>query len=274
MDRAVRAPDKLNWAVTYVEGFDFQAWPLCKPTHDEVQSLLHDGAQEFFQVIQRFDSGRKNLNVFADKADSVKNGQDLSFNTISAVIGFVNHQQVDNKRKNPKAPIYTMFSLIRDSLLINQKLDKGEIGLDDLKEYQYDIILNKELAIKVLQASQSTSISAVVNFANGAAENDIQSLLGRVTDRLFTNFTHQTYAWKFDANKWNMVQLDRYSKLMRTAVEVRQLLRELGVAPELNANLRSLAKGMTPISTPSNIPRVQAVRSGLMSDILEVQKSL
>lgn len=274
MDRAVAPEDKINWAVTYVQGFDFQAWPLCESSPSEIDHMLDDAVLEFFQVIQRYDSGHRIPNPFVAAGASGADAQDLAFNMLSTALGFVNRQQLDNRDKNASAPVYSFLSIIKESLSAGVKLDKGELRLSDLKQYQIDVLANKGIAVKLLQARQSMSLAIVLSFAKKVTVSSVGNLVQMAKDRYLSRWVGGTHKWRFRIDDWNQAQLKNYGKFVNDAVEARAILKEIGVKPELDPSLAALIGGMTASTSQPKAGVMFQARSGFVSSLGKIQRDL
>jgi hypothetical protein len=246
MDRATSGNDKVAWAVTYVMGFDFQAWPLCNSSEGERDLMMDDAIQEFFHVMHRYDSGRKMPNPFVVSAAEGADAQDLAFNLMSVALSYANRQQLEHKRKNPTAPVYTFLSIMKESLTAGAQVDAGKRAASTLKPYQSNLLANKEMAVRLLQARQSASLAIVLGFAKDAKSAGVGNLVSLINNRYLSGLTGAA-KWNFEIDRWNSSQLQMYGKFLEDALDARAFLRSIGVKPVLNTNLAALVDGMTPV---------------------------
>lgn len=285
MDRAVRGLDKINWAVTYVEGFDFQVWPLCQTSESEVDHMLDDAVLEFFQVIQRYETGRL-PNPFVEAANTDASGsaiddndaKDLSFNTLAVALNFVNRNQLDHHDANPAAPVYSFLSVIEETLKEGVKVERGEKSLADLKPYQRDLLANRDVAVKLLQARQQAETAIVVGAASRVAVGSMKNTLNMALDRYIKLLKIEAKPWTFIADSWNEAMIDRNTKFLKDAVETRSFLKSIGVAPQMDANLVRLTKGMQPLMTKGAIAKLsqdsRRARGGFAKVVKDLKATL
>lgn len=281
LDQARTPKEKMSWAVTYAEGFDFQVWPLCQSTQEQVDNMLDDAVQELFQVLDRYNSGRDIPAILtpewlrALQSDGDLDVKDLDFDVFAAALTYTNRHQRDYKVLNPSAPFYSFYSIIRDALLLEQKVKKGEVSIKSLKDYQIDIQQNHDMAVRLLQARQLMSMAIVLNFANDQAVTDVTSVFGRIGDRVFGQLTGGTeYIWHFNIDKWNEAQELRYTEFLQNAIDTRALLKQLGIKPAVNPNLRALVGGMTPVSKAKLGGAALAERKSFEATLKRLQQSL
>ena len=254
---------KIALAGKYFKAFEFQAWGICgTASPEEREILMGQGAQEFFFTIQRFvnegDTVHPRAQTSLDSGHIINNAanKDASFNAVSVTMHLLNHlQELKLKELAGQAQPVSMYSMIKDSLALESKVNAGSVASANLKDYQRIVLQNRPTAIRLLQARQNMMLAIylkkvkelVVGFGAGVPDS-----IAIIAAKLNT-------PWKFSIDKLSVVELQELTTFLNASMETRQFLKSNGLPLGSDEDLQALAKTMNVVS--SGVPAIPVLQA-------------
>ena len=133
-----------------------------------------------------------------------------------------------------------MLDLIADGLRLEKDVESGKIALKSLKQYQRDVLINRDAAVRLLQARQNFLGSVIINDARATDPN-----LGNQINFAIAGLGLKSRPWTFDMDKLNLAKTAEDTRYLKWANESRDLLRSIGEEVYVDRGLQFLLDGVT-----------------------------
>lgn len=258
---------KVAQAGEYFMSLEFQLWN--NQGQDAVpgkrEALTKDAVAEFFKILREFDSGSEfsSARAKSDGVDLISNdNKDAGFNALAAALHRVNRKQEEMHAKNPDVPVISMLSLIQDALVKEKDLREGRIAYGDLSPTQNEILLNRDAAIRLLQARH--------NFIGMIFLGEVSPILQG------TIAAGKAYylGWSFELDKYSEVQLREYTRYLRAIQSTQKFLSSIGIKPVVDKTMGGLMSGASVKTDGKGTGAVNAARTDMLGALKDVQKDL
>jgi hypothetical protein len=227
---------KVTEAAAYFKAFEYQYWTANESAGDDLHvrdEKMMAAAQEFFRFLTELVTivGPENL---ADYTNNMQDKTKMSLNAISVALHQIDdYQKVLIDQKGIKK--VHMLNMIKDTLVKLGPLERGEITLSDLKDYEKEILENSDLAIMVLKVRLNTfGIMALTKISNVADKNALQKL----------SMIRSGWSSKFE--RLNVALQHKVLRYLREANKTKAFLISLGVKPNktVDENLSRMYSAM------------------------------
>lgn len=227
--KATSTGRKITEAVKYLISFEYQLFSgIGQDKSEEKRArLIHEATQEFFKDINEILTKSEQPKPLAEAEKGTEENKESAFNAIAISLHKFNRKQEEyvNKFKLSKENILSMYGIISSTLKKKKDINEGLISRDELLDYEKEILINEEIAIRLLQARHNIVAVALlcelseINKGTVVAGQNITA--GKM---LLSN-------WDVAAAKINLVQTEEYLKHIQSIYNTQNLLKEIGVAP-------------------------------------------
>lgn len=265
---------KVAEAGKYFMSFEFQLWTGYGQdlTEEKRDHLLADAAAEFFKDIKEFTV--EEAPWFNPFAKAKGNGglhdrvnKEASFNAIAAALHRVNRKQDEMLVEHKDLKSLSMYEMLKRSLQLERGLNDGTVAYADLKGYQREVLNNRDVALRLLQARHNFIATIFLNEvlpqegAKATINNALNYYLGAGK------------GWTMEIDKYNVSQLKTLNQYLTASLGTRQVLRDLGQTVEVDPTLAAFLKGLTlKASKGEGGGEINAARIELIGQIREIQK--
>ncbi len=254
--------DKLADAVTYFDAFEFQTFTGTGEDKAEgkMDLLLHDAMDEFFMTLTEFNSSLPDSSPFAMKVieqsptfyENSQTNNQACFDALAATLHFTNRKLKENitalnaKDKTELQPV-SFYSLITATLMKEKDINSGKIPDSQVKSWEAIILVNRDVALKLLQARHNAAIGVFLNavlpppsfFLSGGI--GIGEILPRwLGKRVMKVVDYSMKDWTLDLGKLNLKQLQKYQDYLQHASDTRTYLQtKLNIQPVINPTVQA-----------------------------------
>ncbi len=275
---AIKTADSLGMKVEegakYFSSFEFQLFNGLgqDSTKEKRTELQYLAVAEFFKALKEFDTGADYTKALAQAKSGDEANKDASFNAIAATLHVINRKQNEYLKSNTLKDTekVSMLSMITSSLEKKEAINKGEIRPEEISEYTKEVLANERLALRLIQArvtAFSTIAFGEVSLIQGwplvqkaAATNlDSNSITGRIAKgagQLLSKVSpslNTTPQWELKVEKFNVVQLQLFVKLMNQVLEGQQFLTKLGVVPHKDESLKTVLNNVVYVEAKDQV---------------------
>lgn len=263
--RAQSGGKKIEEAAAYFMSFEFQLWTGWGPdeTTEKRDELASNAVAEFLKAVQEF-TVRGDVEPFAESSGEAADlhreaNKQASFNALSAALHQLNRKQEEMLARSPQFQPMSMWSLLTESLRLEGDVNEGRVDLAALKEYQREVLVNKELVVRLLQARHNF-IPAI--FLSKVIPQD------RLRDRVRAGLNYYLNwgaTWNLDLDRFNLTQLKEYSRYLEASLSTRRVLSDLGIEPRIDATLTAFMRGVRPQTEGKGGGEISAARVELVN---------
>lgn len=266
------AAKKIKDAAAYFIAFDYQLWSGTGLDTDEARrlELMGRATSEFVKDVQEcVVKGQDQANTLAepDMSEPYAAGNtDACFNAFAVALHKENPKQNEMLKKFPKMKLVTMYSMIEDSLLAEKELNAGRLSLDKVPEYQREIMNNRGLAIRLLQARHN--FAAGIFLSQTVPQNSLKDVVKAGLNKYLFGAS-----WKLKMDSYNVSKLHEFSMFMKINLATKSLLRKIGVEPIVNSTVQQFFINLKPVlfDGVERSASTSAAQAELMSLIEEVR---
>lgn len=270
--RAQSGGKKAEEAAAYFMSFEFQLWTAWGPdqTVEKRDELAHNAVAEFLKALHEF-SVKGEVAPFAESSGDQgdlhsEDNKQASFNALAAAVHRLNRKQEEMLQRNPQYQAISMHSLLVDSLKLEKDVNEGRVALETLKAYQREVLVNKEIVLRLLQARHNY---IPVIFLSKVLPQEGVRARWKAGLNYYLNWGA---SWKLDLDQLNLTQLKEYARYLQASLATRQSLRDLGVEPAVDGTLAAFMKGAKPTTEGKGGGEINAARTELFTLIGEHQK--
>jgi uncharacterized protein YoxC len=235
---------KLLEAAQYLAGYEFYFWRAFGMDRDikRRDDLLFGATQQFFKDIYEIYNYKASVFPLADPDLGDSFNREASFNAIAAALHKDNPKQKENIKimadKGVKVEQLTFLKLIKQGLAMKPDIQNGKIKLDDVPLHFREVLINEEVAIKLLQARWNfLSVAALdksFHFKKAGAFKYVRSAWNLAT------------TWKLDFSQLNSTQIADQNFYLKEAKSAREFLNSIGVQTKPDFLLVAFIKRMKP----------------------------
>lgn len=279
---------KIAEAAQYFMSFEYQFWTGFgqDETEEKRQVLVDDAVSEFFKSVKEFNVGPSTeINPLAQTSLSNGGGsvaldddnRVASFNAIAAALHRVNRKQEEMHHKNPKVEVLSMLSLIERGLKAEVELNSGAKTLDTLPPSIKEVLNNKSLAVKLLQARHNF-IAAIflAEVSPVGAQAPTNTLAPKWATKMLLYLWSTQMGWKANLDRFNVSQLKQFNQYLSAVLATRASLKTLGIEPHVDSKIQKLFQTMNEETTgkgpAKDIGELNAARTELIGLLNELKK--
>ncbi|OYZ17388.1 MAG: hypothetical protein B7Y39_15295 [Bdellovibrio sp. 28-41-41] len=260
---------KLLEAAQYLAGYEFYFWRGFGMDTDikRRDDLVVGATQQFFKDIYEFYNYKAAVFPFADPDLGESFNREASFNAVAAALHMDNPKQKENIKlmaaKGIKVEELTFLKLIKQGLSLRPDIESGKIKLDDIPLQYKEVLINEDVAVKLLQARWNfLSVAALdksFHFKQEGAFKYVRSAWNLAT------------TWKLDFSLLNATQIADQNFYLKEAKSAREFLNSIGVQTKPDFLLVAFIKRMKPVGLDKlSEPTLATVQENLA--ILETLK--
>ncbi len=236
---------KLLEAAQYLAGYEFYFWRAFGMDKDlkRRDELVFGATQQFFKDIYEFYNYKAAVFPLADPDLGDSFNREASFNAIAAALHMDNPKQKENIKlmaaQGIKVEELTFLKLIKTGLSMKPDIESGKLKLDEIPLQYKEVLINEEVAIKLLQARWNfLSVAALdksFHFKQAGVFKYVRSAWNLAT------------TWKLDFSKLNTIQIADLHFYLKEAKSAREFLNSIGVQTKPDFLLVAFIKRMKPV---------------------------
>lgn len=270
--RAQSGGKKIEEAAKYFMSFEYQLWTSwgVDGSVEKREELMRAAVAEFLKALNEF-TVKGDLAPFAESTGDARDlhGDDnkqASLNALAATVHSLNRKQEEMALKSPAHQTVSMYSMLLESLKLEQEVNEGRIALESLKSYQREILVNKEIAVRLLQARHNHI--AVIFLSKVLPQEGLRNRW-----KAGLNYYLSWGAkWKLDMDALNLAQLKEYAMYLDASLKTRASLAEIGIEPIVDGTLSAFMNGARPVTEGKGGGEINAARTELFTLISDHQK--
>ncbi len=242
---------KAQLAGVYLMAFEYQLFPVQGPVPEAFRERLQELAvQEFFLAMKEFvrsdrpwhQDVKRWLITDEDVNSATTDNAQMCLFAFAVALDRLNVKQEMRAKNTGEKPV-SMLSLIQNALLTR-----------DTAIPAYRQVLNFEaLAVYLLQLRYNGLAAAALDNVTGLADMNILRQLWRVK-----------YGWELDFKSLNDAQISFFNEWGLMALDARNFLGRIGVAPRMNLSLLRIFGNMQVTNTRVSDPRLAARRTDFL----------
>lgn len=291
---AIQPIDKIAQGGEYMMGFEYQFWGICGPSDDDNRDILMQlSAQEFMRSVQRFVNVGKpvaplNLASTSDLffgAKSDTNNMDANFNTIAVTLHIIDPLQKviiarENARREqlaqPELPAnlqpVSMYSMIKEALTEEKDVDSGKISEDQEPGYVKEILQQRQIAMRVLQARHN--FLAAMFLGEVRDKTDLGGAVAIGIDIAIK----LNIKWPFKLDGLHVEELRELNEFLEGAIGTRTFLKSIGEKIYTDPGVAVLIKNARPVTAddknPNALKTTLSIERAKLKSQLETLQSL
>lgn len=241
-DSILKAPSmykKISEAGKYFMSYEVQLWNQYAQdlTVEKRDILAQQAAREFFLEIEDLAPADGAVNILAqpdpEHLQSAEN-RAASFNAMAAALHQINRKQLPALKTRPDLPVISMESIMEEALLAKKSLEAGTADLGTKEPAIREVLAHEAVAVQLLQTRYNFFTMMFIDAVTKISTKNKLEQLKMVA-----------LGWDLDLSALNAVQLDYYrSELLEQAVSAREVLKKIGVTPQMDGTLSRLLTKM------------------------------
>jgi hypothetical protein len=233
---------KVAGATEYLMGFEFQQWGICgDDTLATRDQLISTAMQEFFFNISEALSSNTNASALASAHTfaHLDDPQDMTFNAIAAALHGIDDVQIQTLRKcNATHTEKVRFESLLSLFIEGMKLSNAPQA--SLNSWQHQVLANRRIVIRLLQARQTFTVAVVVGKLSSQATSGVGTSMSLLIDKTLRLGT----AWKANIDNFTIDELDQFSFYLSISLETRKALKDLGIQAVVDPELAPFINGV------------------------------
>lgn len=228
--------DKLTEAAAYHQGFEFHMWNNGATKEDTPafrEELLVSAVDEYFRALQRYMDEAKNP---AEVSPTNEDNWAQNLMVLAVTMHELHHHQKNLIHEHPELQEFTILSVVKESLKLQQKINAGELKQTDLRPYQNALLFWHDEAINMLRYRYNILMTMTLVKVSEVKKKPSFGLFGIAG--LYIKAKHLYFKWD---SKFPSLVESRQAKIndfITEAIKTRDFLNEIGAEVELDSKVK------------------------------------
>lgn len=259
---------KISEAGAYFMSFEVQLWNQYAQdlTIEKRDILAYQATKEFFTSIEELAPHDGSIDIMATPDPQFVNSesnQHSAFNALAMTMGQYNRKQLVALKDRHDLPLITMQSLMVESLLAKEQIEKGQIErLGTKYQYMREVLAHEEKAIQILRTQFNFAPLVFIEAATGLSDKWLPKQLWMLL-----------VGWDLDLNKLSATQLEYFAtEILEPALKSKEVLSKLGYETKLEYLPGNLIKHMKIKSTGGVNAHVAAQQTRVVALLKDLAK--
>ncbi len=257
--RAHSSGRKIIEATKYFISFEYQLYSgMGQDESEEKKShLIHQATLEFFKDVNEFLTSEVDAKPLDQAYEGTEENKEACLNAIAVALHQTNRKQDEYiiKNKLKEEDKLSMYKIIVSALTKKAAINKGEIQLNGIPEYEREVLIHESAAIKLLQARHNFMAAVVLSEISEIKKGKIVAGLMLLTK------------WNVESEKINLAQSEQYLKMINSALGVQNLLKQLGHTPKVNSMMSRMFRNAVWVDAKDNSNEVLAISLKSLKEI-------
>lgn len=234
--------DKLTEAVAYHHGFEFHLWNNGNTKEDTPafrEELMETAVDEYFRSIQRFMDEAKNP---AEVSPTNEDNWASNLMALAVTMHEIHHHQETLTHDHPNIAKHSMYSMVKDALRLQQKINRGEMTRDELNSWQNALLFWHDEAINMLRYRYNMLMTMTLVKVSDVRKKPRFGWFGIAG--LYIKAKHVYFKWD---SKFHTLVESRQAKIndfVEEAIKTREFLTEIGAKVELDSKVKKALSKM------------------------------
>ncbi len=270
--RATASGRKITEATKYFISFEYQLYSGIgqDKSEEKRKHLLYEATLEFFKDVTEFLTKEDVPQPLTQAEKGGDDNKEASFNALAVSLHKMNRKQEEYLKKNKlkEEDSLSMYKIILSALAKKKAINGGQSKLDEIDDYEREVLNNEEVAVKLIQARNNFTAAILLGGISDIQKGTV--VLGQNAK------AGAMYIGKWDVNleKINKVQSETAGKYIASILGAHKFLKEIGIEPVYNPTLLKILKNAQWAETKNENESLAKARKDLQESYQKLMQIL